>query len=50
VSVRAKEKDLAKMRLVQWVSAKGKAGDFGAWFASKRLLQLKPKSLTCSRV
>ena len=44
---RAKEKDLARMRKVKWVSEKGKVVDFWALFASKRLLRLKPKSIMC---
>ena len=33
-----KWKELAKRRKMEWVSVKGKAGGFGVWFASKRLL------------
>jgi hypothetical protein len=51
VSARVKEKDLKRTREMKWVSAKekgkAKAGDFLAWFASKRLLQLKPKLPAC---
>jgi len=49
VSARAKVKHLARTRDVKWVSEKGKAkvGDFLACFASKHLLQLKPKLRMC---
>ena len=47
---RAKERELVMMKALEWVSGKGKAGDSGARFASKRLLRLKPESLTYSQL